>query len=107
MLNALETMNLQTYFMNYLPAVEVLDQRIASNSDDDEAYFLRGEYYFWQKDYRKTQNDYHKAIQVNPEFSKAQIALGYVYSLFNELSAAQLQFSQSQKLYSILHKVMK
>lgn len=86
--------------MNYLPAFEVLDQRIVSDSDDDEAYFLRGEYYFWQKDYSKAQNDYSKAIQINPEFSKAQIALGYVYSLFNDLDAAQSQFSQSKKLYT-------
>ena len=76
-----------------------LSQQIALDTDNDEAYFLRGEYYFGQKDYKKARNDYYKAIRINPEYSLARIALGYVYALEKNHESACMQFIQTQNLY--------
>lgn len=78
---------------------ERLEQEIADDPENDQAYFLRGEYYFEQKNYKKAQNDYYRATQINPEYNLARIALGYVYSMQNNQESACMQFAQAQKLY--------
>jgi len=67
--------------MNFQDKIDHLTQQITDDSDNDKAYFERGELYFRQKAYNQAQKDYEEAMRINPEYSLALIAQGYILAL--------------------------
>lgn len=72
----------ETYFEeNYLDSVLVLTNTALTYNDQlDEEYFVRGLYYSEAKgDYEKAVKDLGKAIQINPNYSRAYYEIGRIY----------------------------
>ncbi|HAS42283.1 MAG TPA: hypothetical protein DCS93_17530 [Microscillaceae bacterium] len=72
--------------MNFQEKIDLLTQQIANDPDNDQAYFQRGELYFRQKAYDQAQKDYEEALRINPEYSLALIAQGYILALKKDTS---------------------
>lgn len=63
-------------------AINQLTEHIASNPEDDEAYYLRGMKY-WSLGLRKEAiNDFHSALRINPE-SNARMMLEFSNSVLD------------------------
>jgi tetratricopeptide (TPR) repeat protein len=55
-------------------SLELLNEYIAHNHADDNAYYLRGNIYRKMNLFGDALNDYHKALELNPQ-SEAAIAI--------------------------------
>ncbi|OJJ20874.1 hypothetical protein BKI52_09845 [marine bacterium AO1-C] len=98
--------------MNFQDKIDQLTQQITDDPDNDEAYFKRGELYFRQKAYDKAQKDYEKALQINPEYSLALLAQGYILALKKDTSfisvfeTAKSFFSPSTDEYGWIGRIV-
>ncbi|MDR2651156.1 MAG: tetratricopeptide repeat protein [Prevotellaceae bacterium] len=55
-------------------SLNILNEYIAKNREDDNAYYLRGNIYRKMNLFGDALNDYHKALELNPQ-SEAAIAI--------------------------------
>ncbi len=84
--------------MNFQEEINHLSSLIAEDPDNDAAYFERGELYFRQKAYDKALLDYQVACQINPEYSLALLAQGYLLALKGD-AGFSLPCENAKRLY--------
>lgn len=82
-----------------LPTLAELNEQIALDADNDQAYFMRAEYHFRHRNYTQAQLDYQAAIDINPEYGLAYVALGYVKAMEGQPEQACECFEQVQHIY--------
>ncbi|MDR0420084.1 MAG: tetratricopeptide repeat protein [Prevotellaceae bacterium] len=68
--------------LDYQNSLMFLNEHIAKNPTDDNAYYLRGNIYRKMNMFGDALNDYHKALELNPQ-SQAAIAI----EILNEILA--------------------
>ncbi|WP_299465129.1 tetratricopeptide repeat protein [uncultured Microscilla sp.] len=85
--------------MPNLPHIDQLNEQIAQDADNDEAHFMRAEYYFRHRSYAQAKLDYQAATDINPEYGLAYVALGYVDTIEGSSETACAYFEQARLLY--------
>ena len=63
-------------------AIKILDVLITIDTDNEEAYLIRGMKYWSMNVYGKAVNDYHVALRINPS-GKARALLDYANEVLN------------------------
>jgi tetratricopeptide (TPR) repeat protein len=63
----------------YKDAIEDFSRAIEKDSNDVEAYNLRGRAYTRQENYEKALKDYNEAIRINPNYAESYLNRGTVY----------------------------
>ena len=81
----------------YKDAIEDFSRAIEKDSNDVEAYNLRGRAYTQQKNYEKAFEDFDKAIDLNPDYAETFLNRGITYYDQKEYGDALTEISESNR----------
>ena len=83
---------------SYNDAIEDFSRAIEKDSNDVEAYNLRGRAYTQQKNYEKAFEDFDKAIDLNPDYAEAFFNRGKLYNQRELYEDAHDDFDEAIRL---------
>jgi Flp pilus assembly protein TadD len=83
---------------DYQGAITKFNQALASNPNDIDAYYGRGQAYFSQQDYQAAVNDLNQIIRFNPQLVDAYIYRGASYDDLGEYEKAIADYNEAIRL---------
>ena len=85
-------------YQKFLHEVIYREIRIEKNSNDDVAYWCRGNAYKNLKNYEQAISDYTQAIKLDPNYASAYELRGICYQELGEKEKAEADFVKARKL---------
>ncbi|HEV2989632.1 MAG TPA: rhomboid family intramembrane serine protease [Candidatus Angelobacter sp.] len=83
---------------DYPGAIQVLERRVASHPDDEDALVKLGNAYELNHQPEKGVDAFEKAVRLNPNSSKTQTMLGYAYRVTGQIDKEITAFEEAVKL---------